>query len=75
MKFMFRHGRARPGHPRLGREKKEDVDTRDKPGHDGVDKLKFNKAILFYDIASLTSSAAASASGETRSSSPWMIRR
>src|SRR5437870_3006341 len=27
-----RHGRARPGHPRLDRG--EDVDARDKPGHD-----------------------------------------
>src|SRR5947209_6611085 len=30
-----RHGRACPGHPRLGRGKK-DVDARDKPAHDGV---------------------------------------
>src|SRR5438132_1726980 len=27
-----RHGRARPGHPR--RDRGEDVDARDKPGHD-----------------------------------------
>jgi hypothetical protein len=31
---VFRHGRACPGHPRLGRKIKKDVDARDKPGHD-----------------------------------------
>jgi hypothetical protein len=31
-----RHGRACPGHPRLKtRQRKEDVDARDKRGHDG----------------------------------------
>jgi hypothetical protein len=32
--FSTRHGRARPGHPRLCN--KEGVDARDKRGHDGV---------------------------------------
>ena len=31
---LVRHGRARPGHPRLGRRAK-DMDARDKPAHDG----------------------------------------
>src|SRR5438128_3330329 len=30
-----RHGRARPGHPRLGHTVKQDVDGRVKPRHDG----------------------------------------
>ena len=68
MKFIFRHGRACPGHPRLGREKKEDVDARYKPGHDGADKSELNKTISVYDIASLTSSSAASANNSSEAS-------
>src|SRR5882724_6234325 len=35
-RFVFRHGRARPGHPRLpSRQEKKDVDARHKAGHDG----------------------------------------
>jgi hypothetical protein len=40
-----------PGHPRLGfteelgLTKKEDVDARDKPGHDGIDMTELNKTI------------------------------
>jgi hypothetical protein len=37
------------------------------PGHDGVDKPARNKSI-FYDIASLTSSSAASASNSSDAS-------
>jgi hypothetical protein len=29
-----RHARPRAGHPRLGHDKEENVDGRDKPGHD-----------------------------------------
>src|SRR5271163_3749577 len=32
--LLIRHGRARPGHPRLGQNKK-DVEARHKAGHDG----------------------------------------
>jgi hypothetical protein len=33
---VLRHGRARPGHPRLASlSVREDVDARDKRGHDG----------------------------------------
>jgi hypothetical protein len=31
---MRRHGRACPGRPRLGARAEDDVDGRDKPGHD-----------------------------------------
>jgi hypothetical protein len=31
---MRRHGRARPGHPRLSLNGTKNVDARDKPGHD-----------------------------------------
>jgi hypothetical protein len=32
----YRHGRARPGHPRLVSQRgRKDVDARDKRGHDG----------------------------------------
>jgi hypothetical protein len=56
-------------HPRLGLTRKEDVDARHKAGHDGVDISDFNnKSILFYDIASLTSSSAASASNSSDAS-------
>jgi len=36
--IFFRHGRARPGHPRLASApllKKKDMDARHKAGHDG----------------------------------------
>jgi hypothetical protein len=33
---QYRHGRARPGHPRLALLRgRKDVDARDKRGHDG----------------------------------------
>jgi hypothetical protein len=33
---QYRHGRARPGHPRLDSLRgRKDVDARDKRGHDG----------------------------------------
>jgi hypothetical protein len=32
--YLGRHGRARPGHPRLCRRRKQDVDARRKAGHD-----------------------------------------
>ena len=37
-----------PGHPRLSFTKKEtkDVDARDEPGHDGVDRSERNISIL-----------------------------
>jgi hypothetical protein len=46
----------------------KDVDARDKPGHDDVEMSARNKRILFYDIASLTSSSAASASNSSDAS-------
>jgi hypothetical protein len=33
---FFRHARARPAHPRLSSVQVEDVDSRDKHGHDGI---------------------------------------
>jgi hypothetical protein len=32
---FMRHAQACPGHPRLARYMTENVDGRDKPGHDG----------------------------------------
>ena len=42
--FSLRHGRACPGHPRLCRPKKQDVDARDKRGHDeAMDSFRQNE--------------------------------
>jgi hypothetical protein len=57
-----------PSHPRPGLTKKKDVDARDGTEHDDVDGSEYNKFILFYDIASLTSSSAASASNSSEAS-------
>jgi hypothetical protein len=52
---FFRHGRARPGHPRRavpghpeGFRPSEDVDDRDKPGHDDFGVVVFTQRASAY---------------------------
>jgi hypothetical protein len=52
---FFRHGRARPGHPRCavpghpeGFRPSEDVDDRDKPGHDDFGVVVFTRRASAY---------------------------
>jgi len=50
-----RHGRACPGHPRLGRGK--DVDARVKPAHDGVKSGAISGLIVALALSSLAFAA------------------
>src|SRR5260221_6477397 len=56
-----RHGRACPGHPR-GVAPSEDVDARDKPGHDDLGEPTVRNTMPAYWLASWRSSAVVASS-------------
>jgi hypothetical protein len=64
-RFPTRHARPRAGHPRLFATRKQDVDGRDKPGHDG---LKYRSNICRFTSRSFRSAIITS---RTRTSSAW----